>query len=52
MGVEVGPSGEVLIADLQNLVIRSVNTEGTIMTIAGNGTLDEPVSSERALNFR
>lgn len=51
VGLEVGPSGEVLIADLQNLVIRSVDPEGTITTIAGNGTLDEPVSSARPLDF-
>jgi DNA-binding beta-propeller fold protein YncE len=51
VGVEVGPGGEVLVADLQNLVIRSVNAQGTIMTIAGSGALDEPVRAASALDF-
>lgn len=37
-GVAVDPHGDLYIADTNNNVIRMVDTEGTIHTIAGNGT--------------
>jgi sugar lactone lactonase YvrE len=37
-GMWIDPSGNLLIADEANAVIREVNPAGTITTIAGNGT--------------
>ena len=39
-GVALDPSGNLLIADTWNNVIRQVTPEGTITTIAGNGERD------------
>jgi uncharacterized protein (TIGR03437 family) len=37
--VAIGPKGVVLIADTGNAVIRQVNTDGTIITVCGNGSV-------------
>ncbi len=38
LGVAVNSAGEIFIADSLNNVIREVNTQGVITTVAGNGT--------------
>jgi DNA-binding beta-propeller fold protein YncE len=37
-GVACGPDGSLFIADCGNSVIRQVRSDGTIVTIAGNGS--------------
>ena len=50
-GLAFDQQGDLLIADSQNSVIRSVNlSTGTIHTIAGNGTFDFSGDGGRAVN--
>jgi uncharacterized protein (TIGR03437 family) len=54
-GVSVDPNGHLYIADWFNSVIRKVDTNGTITTVAGNGAAaysgDGGSSTDASLNF-
>jgi len=51
MGVVMGPNGIVVIADTRNHVIRSVDSRGTVTTIAGTGEADATVAPSAPLQF-
>lgn len=52
VGVEVDRSGGVLVADMENMVIRQITSKGLLFTIAGSEAWDEePVNSAPALEF-
>ena len=52
VGVEVDLAGGVLVADMENMVIRQITSGGVLLTIAGSDAWDaEPVDSAAALDF-
>src|SRR6185369_9758185 len=43
--LDFSPAGELLIADTWNYRIRRLDARGELTTIAGNGTVDGPLSN-------
>jgi sugar lactone lactonase YvrE len=50
-GVAVDANGNVVIADTFNHRVRRINADGTITTIAGNGSSNQPGDGSPATNF-
>ncbi|RMG45824.1 MAG: serine/threonine protein kinase, partial [Acidobacteria bacterium] len=46
-GLAIGPSGDLFVADFFNQRVRRISADGTITTVAGNGTFN--ISSEQQL---